>query len=217
MSWFDYRSYGKTDSPVNVAIFDDNTHTVEESLYMNIRRALRNENTHCKKFKVVPPPIFIINVVSSIVYESANLNSLINPTALPPSEIKFSESFDLSRCVKDLENPFEDGVALKYNLMSSLSSSGQQHEKFAFYFRKNMDSNSHWHGGYVGSDINSVEKRRAIDENYFRVDSEVHPRILVYSREDFHKYLQHSTHILSTGNTNSMHVDSCFDNNDPKD
>ena len=203
-SWFDYRSYTKTSLPMNVAIFNDHICTLEESLHSNIGRELNNSNNLCTNFEVLLPPILIIDVVSSIICEPANLHFPVELSTLPPSEIKFGENFDFSQCIQDFKSPFQDGVVLKYNLVSTLSSIGQQKE-FALYFRKNLDSYRHWHGGMIGSDINRVEKNEAIDENFFRAGCDVHPRILVYTRENFHQYLQESSCIQWKGKANMMH------------
>ena len=93
-SWFDYRSYTKTSLPMNVAIFNDHICTLEESLHSNIGRELNNSNNLCTNFEVLLPPILIIDVVSSIICEPANLHFPVELSTLPPSEIKFGENFD---------------------------------------------------------------------------------------------------------------------------
>ena len=74
---------------MNVAVFDDRINTLEECMRLNMRRALHDGDSHSKEFKVVPPIILIVDVVSSVIFEAVKPIFTMNSNLSPPSGIEF--------------------------------------------------------------------------------------------------------------------------------
>ena len=173
--------------PMGSAFFTETTQTLEDYFRESFQQCfLLPEET--AKIAITPPHMLVISVSSSHI-QAAKCS-----TDNAPQEIKFPEVLDFATCA---ENPTIFGVdeVLKYDLVSVVSGDGLNFSRYSFYFRIETGTQGQeyqWYGGYTESDIESVDKSRAIAGSYL-ISTEaqkVHPRLLIYIRKDFSSILE---------------------------
>ena len=76
--------------------------------------------------------------------------------------------------------------------MSLVSSTGSNFNRLMHFFRKDLGSEGGWYGGLAGSDIEHIDRAKAVESNFYSSSSEskAHPRILVYTRQDLPQFLE---------------------------
>ena len=184
--------------PISMALFHEDIISLEASFRDSFRRSVRSESS--SNLGITPPPVLIVSVLSTLLGPPLAKN-LPDQSHRNPSEINFPENLDLSACV-DGHSPFRSGVTLKYDLVSVVSSN-LDFSRLSLFFKKDLGTESSWHGGLVGSDIELIDKVKAISGNQYKQDeNKVHPRILVYIRKDFPLYIE-ELRVLETVSSSS--------------
>jgi len=148
------------------------------------------------KAQVIPAPVLIVSLVSSL------LPSAETSSSRAPTEIRFPEYLDLDTCIEGA-SPFRQNIVPKYDLVSVISSSGTDPNRFSFHFKTDPDSGAVWRGGLVGSELEVVDRNRAVSGNFYGpAEPKVLPRLLVYIRRDFPEVLE------------ELHIDDEVDSRD---
>jgi hypothetical protein len=105
--------------PMSVAVFNEDTLSLEDSFRESFRRCVRPD---CRaKLEITPPPVLVVSVSSSLL-PNAKGGSAEVPSSRGPSEIRFPELLDLAACV-DSTSPFRSDVGESFgNASRPLSS-----------------------------------------------------------------------------------------------